>query len=75
MAGEALWLIAPTRKNGKRRKAGPKRGNDMAVDHGLLGSPMGRGKSRIDFTRLAVWTATIVLPWGAIAGIIFLAVG
>jgi len=47
----------------------------MAVDHGLLGSPMGRGRSRIDFTRLAVWTATIVLPWGAIAGIIFLAVG
>jgi hypothetical protein len=47
----------------------------MTTDHGLLESPMGRGRLRIDFTRLAVWTATIVVPWAAIAGIIFLAVG
>lgn len=43
----------------------------MAVDHDSLALPRGR----IDFTRLAVWTATIVVPWAAIAGIIFLAVG
>jgi hypothetical protein len=47
----------------------------MTTEHGLLVSPMDRGRLRIDFTRLGVWTATIVVPWAAIAGIIFLAVG
>lgn len=46
----------------------------MTTDHGLLELPINQGRLRIDFMRLAVWTATIVVPWGAIAGIIFLAV-
>ena len=52
----------------------------MTSGYGLLEKGADRGSyastvARISTLKLAVWTATIVLPWAAIIGIVYLVVG